>query len=72
MDYSLIMIFKTSTGVKFSISIDGVREDINDLEVNNIMDELIKRNVIKTPKGFLTTKYSSYILQKTETPFIIA
>lgn len=71
MEYSLVMIFKTTSDKKFTISIDGVKENINDIEVNNIMDELINRNIIKTSKGFLSSKYSSYILQKIEKPFIM-
>ena len=72
MEYTLVMIFKTSSNKKFSLSIDGVKENLNDIEVNNLMDEIIKRNIFKTPNGFLIGKYSSHILKQIKKEFIIS
>ena len=72
MIYSLVMIFKTTSSEKVTLSIDGVKSDINDIEVNNLMDEIISRKVFKTKKGFLKTKVSASLVKRTETTFIIA
>ena len=72
MIYSLVMIFKTTSSEKVTLSIDGVKSDINDIEVNNLMDEIIKRNIFKTSKGFLIEKSSSHILKQTKKEFIIS
>lgn len=72
MEYTLVMVFKTSSGKKFSLYIDGVRENLNDIEINNLMDEIIKRNIFKTSKGFLIEKSSSHILKQTKKEFIIS
>ena len=66
MKYTLVMIFKTSSGKKFSLYIEGVKENLNDIEINNLMDEIIKRNIFKTSKGFLIEKSSSHILKQTK------
>ena len=72
MIYSLVMIFKTTSNEKVTLSIDGVKSDINDIEVNNLMDEIISRKVFKTKKGFLKTKVSASLVKRTEKTFIIA
>ena len=71
MIYSLVMIFKTTSSEKVTLSIDGVKSDINDIEVNNLMDEIISRKVFKTKKGFLKTKVSASLVKRTEKTFII-
>ena len=72
MIYSLVMIFKTTSSEKVTLSIDGVKSDINDIEVNNLMDEIISRKVFKTKKGFLKTTVSASLVKRTEKTFIIA
>ena len=72
MIYSLVMIFKTTSSEKVTLSIDGVKSDINDIEVNNLMDEIISRKVFKTKKGFLKTQVSASLVKRTEKTFIIA
>ena len=72
MIYSLVMIFKTTSNEKVTLSIDGIKSDINDIEVNNLMDEIISRKVFKTKKGFLKTKVSASLIKRTEKTFIIA
>ena len=72
MIYSLVMIFKTTSSEKVTLSIDGIKSDINDIEVNNLMDEIISRKVLKTKKGFLKTKVSASLVKRTEKTFIIA
>ena len=72
MIYSLVMIFKTTSSEKVTLSIDGIKSDINDIEVNNLMDEIISRKVFKTKKGFLKTKVSASLVKRTEKTFIIA
>ena len=71
MIYSLVMIFKTTSSEKVTLSIDGVKSDINDIEVNNLMDEIISRKVFKTTKGFLQSKVSATLVKKEDKPFII-
>lgn len=72
MIYSLVMIFKTTSNEKVTLSIDGIKSDINDIEVNNLMNEIISRKVFKTKKGFLQTKVSASLIKRTEKTFIIA
>lgn len=71
MLYSLVMIFKTTSNEKVTLSIDGVKSDVNDIEVNNLMDEIISRKVFKTTKGFLQSKVSATLVKKEDKPFII-
>lgn len=57
MIYSLILVFKTTSGEKVTLSIDGVKSDLNDIEVNNLMDEIISRKVFYTKKAFYRLKF---------------
>lgn len=71
MDHTLSMTFLTDTGVKSTLSITGVRDDITKEEVNSLMDLIIVKNIFKTKAGHFTHKESAQLVAKTVTKFNI-
>ena len=45
MEYSLTLTFICENGDKSSISIDGVKEDLNKDQVTALMDTIISKNI---------------------------
>ena len=56
MEYSLTLTFICENGDKSSISIDGVKEDLNKDQVTALMDTIISKNIFLTKNGVLTKK----------------
>ena len=71
MEHTLSMTFLTDTGVKSTLSINGVKEDITKEEVNSLMDLIIVKNIFKTKAGHFTHKESAQLTAKTVTKFDI-
>ena len=71
MEHTLSMTFLTDTGVKSTLSINGVKEDITKEEVNSLMDLIIVKNIFKTKAGHFTQKESAQLVAKTVTKFNI-
>ena len=71
MDHTLSMTFLTDTGVKSTLSITDVRDNITKEEVNSLMDLIIVKNIFKTKAGHFTHKESAQLVAKTVTKFNI-
>lgn len=71
MDHTLSMTFLTDTGLKSTLSISDVKDNITKEEVNSLMDLIIVKNIFKTKAGQLTHKESAQLVAKTVTKFNI-
>ena len=56
MEYSLTLSFICENGEKSSITIDGVKDDLNKEQVTALMDTIISKNIFLTKNGALTKK----------------
>ena len=56
MEYSLTLTFICENGDKSSITIDGVKDDLNKDQVTALMDTIISKNIFLTKNGVLTKK----------------
>lgn len=71
MDHTLSMTFLTDTGVKSTLSISDVRDNITKEEVNSLMDLILIKNIFQTKAGYFTHKESAQLTAKTVTKFDI-
>ena len=71
MDHTLSMTFLTDTGVKSTLSISDVRDNITKEEVNSLMDLILNKNIFQTKAGHFTRKESAQLTAKTVTKFDI-
>ena len=63
----LSMKFITSGDEVTTLTINEVREDISDVEVNALMDEIIAQDAFYSSTGSLTKKKGAKIIDVTET-----
>jgi hypothetical protein len=66
-DKSLIMTFLNQAGSRASITLPGVRDDVNELEVSATMDSIVASNIFESSGGDLVTKHSAQITERTVT-----
>ena len=64
MEKSLIMSFINEEGKKVSVRLDGVREDLSELEVSAAMDSILSSNIFTSAGGDLKTKDSAQLVSK--------
>lgn len=72
MIYTLSMTFMGSSGEKTTISIEGVKENLNTAEASTLMDLIIEKNIFLTKKGSLIEKSSAQLVQRSVTKFDVA
>ena len=63
----LSMKFVTSSDEVTTLTINEVREDITDAEVNSLMDEIITQDALYSTSGSLKKKKGAKIIDVTET-----
>lgn len=68
----LSMKFVTTNDDITTLTINEVREDITDIEVNFLMDEIITQNVFYSTGGSLVKKKGAKIIDVTESEVAIA
>jgi len=68
----LSMKFVTTNDDITTLTINEVREDISDEEVNSLMDEIITQNVFYSTGGSLVKKKGAKIIDVTEAEVAIA
>ncbi len=68
----LSMKFVTTNDDVTTLTINEVREDITDQEVNSLMDEIITQNVFYSTGGSLVKKKGAKIIDVTEAEVAIA
>jgi hypothetical protein len=66
-DKSLIMTFLNEEGSRASITLPGVRDDVNELEVSAAMDSIIASNIFESSGGDLVAKHSAQIAERNVT-----
>ena len=72
MEYVLTMIFATEKGGKTTISINGVKPTLTEVQANALMDTIIAKNVFLTPTGPLVSKADAKFTERKVTKFTVA
>ncbi|AJG99451.1 DUF2922 domain-containing protein [Clostridium beijerinckii] len=72
MEYSLSMIFLTTSGEKSTLSVSGVKPTLTKDEVNALMETVITKNIFKTNSGDLVKKSGAQVTQRQVTKFDVA
>lgn len=69
MEYILAMTFLTSTGVKSTISINGVKSDLTKEQANTLMDTIIEKDVFLVDSGSFVSKDSAKLTERKVTKY---
>ncbi|AWK52974.1 DUF2922 domain-containing protein [Clostridium beijerinckii] len=72
MEYVLSMTFLTEFGIKSTLSINGVKPTITQVEANALMDTIISKNVFLTASGALSKKESAQLTERKITKYEVA
>lgn len=72
MEYILTMTFLCANGKKTSLTIEGVKTTITDVEVNTLMDTIISNDIFITNDGPLVEKHSASLTQREVKDFKLA
>lgn len=72
MEYVLTMVFATERGGKSTITINGVKPGITEVQANALMDTVISKNVFLTPTGPLVSKADAKMTERKVTKFTVA
>jgi len=72
MEYILSMTFLTETGVKSTLSVNGIKSTITDVEVSTLMDTIIAKNIFLPAAGALTSKSGAQLTERKITKYEVA
>ena len=72
MEYGLSMTFLTELGIKSTLSINGVKPTITQVQANALMDTIISKNVFLTASGALSKKESAQLTERKITKYEVA
>ncbi|HEX9027255.1 MAG TPA: DUF2922 domain-containing protein [Clostridium sp.] len=72
MEYVLSMTFLTELGIKSTLSINGVKPTITQVQANALMDTIISKNVFLTASGALSKKESAQLTERKITKYEVA
>lgn len=72
MEFVLTMIFATEKGGKTTISINGVKSTLTEVQANALMDTIIEKNVFLTQTGALVSKADAKMTERKVTKFSVA
>lgn len=61
---TLTMNFLNEQGKKFSLRVDGVKDDIKNEDITQVMNNIIAKNIFATNGGDLKIKDSAQITEK--------
>ena len=64
MEYILTLNFICVSGSKASIVIEGVKQLISDVEVTNLMDTILAKDIFLTKNGNFKGKDSAHLTQR--------
>jgi hypothetical protein len=64
MEKSLLMSFINEEGKKVSLRLDGIREDLTELEVSAAMDSILSTNIFTSTGGDLKTKDLAQVVSR--------
>lgn len=71
MEYTLSMTFLTETNEKYSLSISGVKDNITEENVSNLMDIILANDIFVSKKGAIVSKHSAKLTERQVTSFEI-
>lgn len=71
MEYTLSMTFLTETNEKYSLSISGVKDNITEENVSNLMDIILANDIFVSKKGSIVSKHSAKLTERQVTSFEI-
>lgn len=72
MEYILSLTFLTESGLKSTFTINGVKSDLTNTQVNALMDTIIAKNVFLTASGTLAKKAGAQLTERKITKYEIA
>lgn len=72
MEYILSLTFLTESGLKSTFTINGVKSDLTNVQVNALMDTIIAKNVFLTASGTLAKKSVAQLTERKITKYEIA
>lgn len=68
-DKSLIMNFINEQGKKAALRVDCVRDDLTQVQISDLMNTIITRNIFKTSGGDIKTRDSAQLTETNVTDF---
>ncbi|CUN52801.1 DUF2922 domain-containing protein [Clostridium sp. NSJ-49] len=71
MEYTLSMTFLTETDDKYTLSISGVRQNLNSQEVSDLMDIILENDIFISKKGAIASKYAAKVTERQITKFTV-
>ena len=71
MEYTLSMTFLTETDDKYTLSISGVRQNLNSQEVSDLMDIILENDIFISKKGAIASKYAAKVTERKITKFTV-
>ena len=71
MEYTLSMTFLTETDDKYTFSLSGVRDNLTEEEVSDLMDIILANDIFISKKGTITSKYGAKVTKRQITKFEI-
>lgn len=71
MEYTLSMTFLTETDDKYTLSISGVRQNLNSQEVSDLMDIILENDIFISKKGAIASKYAAKVTERQITKFAL-
>jgi hypothetical protein len=72
MEDTVSMVFGTEGGLKTTLSITDVPQDITKAQVDALMDTIITNNVFKVESGALISKVSAQLVSRQVNKFDVA
>ncbi len=72
MEYVLSMTFLTELGIKSTLSINGVKPTLTEVQANALMDTIIAKDVFLTASGALSKKESAQLTERKITKYEVA
>ncbi|AWK52795.1 DUF2922 domain-containing protein [Clostridium beijerinckii] len=72
MEYVLSMTFLTEYGEKSTLSINGVKSTITQVEANALMDTIIAKNIFLPAAGALVSKSTAQLTERKVTKYEVA
>lgn len=72
MEYVLTMVFATEKGGKSTMTINGVKPGLTEVQANALMDTIIAKDVFLTSTGALVSKADAKMTERKVTKFSVA
>ena len=69
VENSLALTFVCENTKKSTISIDGVKTDLTDTQVQTLMDTIVEKGIFSTKNGAFVSKDSAKLIQKETTEY---